>query len=304
MDKNRLSIDAVADISVVQEMLEQSDARVVYKDAAGTLRFNSNVVNAEALIKACDVAQREFPALGDENVRRRLLELYEETFKHSQFTGRSGGMFGFEGLGCVYWHMISKLLLAVQEVVQKAHAQNDPALNQLIVYYYKIREGIGYNKTPEEYGAFPTDPYSHTPKHAGAQQPGMTGQVKEEIITRFGELGCQVKEGKIFIDPFLLRPQEFVKQGAAFSYLDVNNEWQSIDVHEKSIAFTWCQVPFVYRLDDTADTIELSVSLLDESTVTAVNGELDASISQHIFERDAHVRQINVLVPSKALYQP
>lgn len=24
-------------------------------------------------------------------------------------------MFGFEGLGCIYWHMVSKLLLAVEE---------------------------------------------------------------------------------------------------------------------------------------------------------------------------------------------
>ncbi len=38
------------------------------------------------------------------------------------------------------------------------------------------------------YGAIPTDPYSHTPGFAGAQQPGMTGPVKEDIC-RLGELG-------------------------------------------------------------------------------------------------------------------
>ena len=37
----------------------------------------------------------------------------------------------------------------------------------------------------------PTDPYSHTPGFAGVQQPGMTGQVKEEILTRWGELGLR-----------------------------------------------------------------------------------------------------------------
>ena len=50
--------------------------------------------------------------------------------------------------------------------------------------YYDIRGGLSAAKTPEEYGAFPYDPYSHTPDNSGAQQPGMTGQVKEEIITR------------------------------------------------------------------------------------------------------------------------
>ena len=77
--------------------------------------------------------------------------------------------------------MISKLLLAVQEkILQK----NDPSIQQeLHACYEDIRLGLGFTKTAQQYGAFPTDPYSHTPRHAGAQQPGMTGQVKEEILT-------------------------------------------------------------------------------------------------------------------------
>ena len=90
-------------------------------------------------------------------------------------------MFGFEGLGCIYWHMVSKLLLAVQESF--FHAVDDDAdksiQHRLGGLYYRVRHGIGFNKDPAQYGAFPTDPYSHTPKHAGAQQPGMTGQVRK-----------------------------------------------------------------------------------------------------------------------------
>ena len=62
--------------------------------------------------------------------------------------------------------------------------------------YFDIRAGIGFNKTPDNYGAFPTDPY-HTPGFAGAKQPGMTGQVKEEVITRLMELGLTVSGGAI-----------------------------------------------------------------------------------------------------------
>ena len=47
----------------------------------------------------------------------------------------------------------------------------------------------GIQQDGREYGAFPTDPYSHTPAHAGAQQPGMTGQVKEELLTRPARVG-------------------------------------------------------------------------------------------------------------------
>ena len=36
-------------------------------------------------------------------------------FDHKSFTGRSGTFFGYEGLGSIYWHMVSKLLVAAQE---------------------------------------------------------------------------------------------------------------------------------------------------------------------------------------------
>ena len=62
---------------------------------------------------------------------------------------------------------------------------------QLAQCYRDIREGIGDCKTPENYGAFPMDPYSHTPGQTGARQPGLTGQVKEDILCRFGELGVR-----------------------------------------------------------------------------------------------------------------
>ena len=44
-----------------------------------------------------------------------IQQIYEEVFDHASFTGRSGSMYGYEGIGSVYWHMVSKLLLAVQE---------------------------------------------------------------------------------------------------------------------------------------------------------------------------------------------
>ena len=84
---------------------------------------------------------------------------------------------------------------ALKELVENAldAGAGTEACQRLGSLYYRVREGIGFNKTPAEYGAFPTDPYSHTPGHGGAQQPGMTGQVKEEILTRWGELGLRVR---------------------------------------------------------------------------------------------------------------
>ena len=83
---------------------------------------------------------------------------------------------------------------------------------------------MGFTKTPDVYGAFPTDPYSHSPRHRGAQQPGMTGQVKEEIITRFGELGVEISGGCLRFNPRNLRRAEFFKDTHVFAYVNAAGE--------------------------------------------------------------------------------
>jgi hypothetical protein len=128
-------------------------------------------------------------------------------------------MFGYEGLGCIYWHMVAKLLLAVQERAFEASDLKAPEREALIRYYRRVRDGLGYRKTAAEYGAFPADPYSHTPGEGGAQQPGMTGQVKEEVLTRWGELGMRVRAGRVWFDPLLLDEQEIPANGGLqFTY--------------------------------------------------------------------------------------
>ena len=50
---------------------------------------------------------------------QQVLAIYEKVFNHKAFTGRSGTFYGYEGLGSIYWHMVSKLLLAVEECCQQ-----------------------------------------------------------------------------------------------------------------------------------------------------------------------------------------
>ena len=79
--------------------------------------------------------------------------------------------------------MVSKLLLATQENFIDLYNEEGMTSDakELASYYHDIKAGIGVDKTPEEYGAFPTEAYSHTPSFASVQQPGMTGQVKEAL---------------------------------------------------------------------------------------------------------------------------
>ena len=302
LDKNRVPSGQVEAIPLLQRMLAADDESILLRDADGNYRFNAQITNANVLNcqldKLTDVYGDEIEAARDP-----LSELHESVFNHQAFTGRSGGMFGFEGLGCIYWHMVSKLLLAVQENFFAALDQDaDKSIcNKLGHLYYRVRKGIGFNKTPAEYGAFPTDPYSHTPKHAGAQQPGMTGQVKEEILSRFGELGVRISGGAVHFQPDLLRSREFVTKPGTYRYLDVNDTWQSINLPARALAFTWCQVPVVYQLVDDEYPV-LMVTWDDGTEYSFTQLTLPAEESSELFRHSGRIRQLTLVLTASQLF--
>ena len=302
LEKNRIPAAAIAAIPLLQRMVDAGDERLVLRDAEGHYRFSAGFANAGDLQAALDALA---DTCGDEieAARGPLHELFESVFNHQVFTGRSGTMFGFEGLGCIYWHMVSKLLLAVEENFTAAvdRGADTAECRRLGELYYRVRGGIGFNKTPLQYGAFPTDPYSHTPKHSGARQPGMTGQVKEEILTRFGELGIRVSAGRVRIRPALLRSREFVRERREFCYLDVDGNWQNIAVPAHGLAFTWCQVPVIYSLDDGRKP-SLTITRNDGSQDTTHDLALSAADSTAIFERSGRLRSLHVTLNSSDLF--
>jgi hypothetical protein len=300
LEKNRVPEASVTAIPFLQAMLEKGDERVIGHDPDGHYRFNADFENVGALNAMLDSLVAEYGSEIDA-LRGQLEALYEEVFNHQEFTGRSGGMFGFEGLGSIYWHMVSKLLLAVQENFFHAlqNGADSPVCHRLGELYYRVREGIGFNKTPAEYGAFPTDPYSHTPAGAGAKQPGMTGQVKEEVLTRFGELGVRVDGGAVQFQPALLRQREFVQQNRAFRYLDIDDNWQEIPVPAGGLAFTWCQVPIVYELGDNQG-VTLTLNDGDQQALDQL--DLPPELSTELFERSGRIRQITVRIASTHLF--
>ena len=216
-------------------------------------------------------------------------------FDHKSFTGRSGTFFGYEGLGSIYWHMVSKLLLAVQEVSIKAinenENENEVIIGKLLDHYYEINEGIGAHKSPELYGAFPTDPYSHTPGGKGAQQPGMTGQVKEDILSRFGELGVFVHDGELQFNPRLLRNREFLNSAEVFKYTDVTNQVKEIELEKGSLCFTYCQIPIVYKLSGEN---QIKVVFNNEETLNLESLNLNKEESKQIFGRTGKIEKLIV----------
>ncbi len=300
--KNIIPAERVESCELLNILIDAGDNRIITHDVSGDYRFNPAFYNAVQLraglgqlrkdSRWCDLIDRD---------TKQVSDIYEEVFKHKAFTGRSGAMYGYEGLGCVYWHMVTKLLLATQECYQRALESDAPEAtrNALAESYYRVRHGIGFNKTPAEYGAFPTDPYSHTPGFAGARQPGMTGQVKEEILTRLGELGVIIEHGRVRFEPTILEPSEFIKVDGRFQYFDIAGEEQTISLEEGSLAFTFCQVPVVYRLDRTDTRAKVT---LHDGLVESLDGcVLSEELSRAVFARKGEVSRIDVTLLSPTI---
>ena len=295
--RNTLPRDWAARVPAIAALAANHEPGVIVLDENGQAHFHADLVNAaslEALLeKLCADARWQAAVQQD---RAALLELWETVFHHRAFTGRSGTMFAFEGLGSIYWHMVAKLLVATEENHRRAVAGSAPAetVAGLRAAYYDIRSGLGFTKTPENYGAFPTDPYSHTPRHLGAQQPGMTGQVKEEILTRWAELGVQVVNGALSFAPILLRRAEFFDQPRDFAYVAVDGRDQSWRLPSGSLAFTCCQVPVCYRLADTS-TIIVENCFGDRKTIAGQT--LPSAESKAIFNRRGEIARLTVTLP-------
>ena len=267
LEKNNLPQEALH-LPIVQRLLSDHATDLLVQDCEGGVHFNAGFNNADFLSRAIDASAETI----SEEERGQLLDIYEQMFNHHAFTGRSGSFYKYEGLGCIYWHMVSKLLVAIGENIQSALDQHADAaiVARLKAHYAAVQEGIGAHKSPAEYGSFPFDAYSHTPSMAGVQQPGMTGQVKEDILSRFFELGLHVTDGEIHIQTGMLRPEEFL-----------NGE----------LRFTYCQTPFIYRLGET-ESIEVEM----QDTLHIESLCLPRTLSRHIFSRDRQIKQVIVTV--------
>ncbi|MBC3847399.1 hypothetical protein H8K90_13470 [Winogradskyella echinorum] len=295
VDKNIIPAKSVANSKLLTQLISDNNTQIIEKDVTGQYHFNGNFNNADSLKAALNGLPKGKYEVLIEAEKQLLLDIFEEMFDHKSFTGRSGTFYGYEGLGSIYWHMVSKLLLAVQENCLLAVARNESeeTIGRLLEHYYEINEGIGVHKSPKLYGAFPTDPYSHTPGGKGAQQPGMTGQVKEDVLCRFGELGVFVTEGSLYFNPRLLRKEEFLSEPKEFVYTAIDKTKKTIQLLKGSLCFTYCQVPIIYQLQDK-NSLEVK---FNEGSVLSFNElKLDKNISAKIFNRAGEVNQIIVSV--------
>jgi len=291
LDKNVVPPAALERSALLAELVRRGDRRIVVRDVEGGLHFNAGFRNAGRLRAAlAGLAGEDLGELAAAETPL-LLDLYEEVFDHQSFTGRSGAFYKYEGLGCVYWHMVSKLRLAVQELREGAEDLDAATAARLTARYEAIRAGLGVHASPQAHGAIPTDPYSHTPGFAGAQQPGMTGQVKEDIISRLGELGLTVRGGRVRFRRDLFRAEELLARPQPMRYRDLSGAERVIPLSAGTLGYTAWQVPVVVH---AAGPCRTAVTRAD-GMVTIHDGlDLDPTTSAALFARTGAVTRLDV----------
>ena len=170
LDRNRFTAEHAEGCDLVGALVAADDRSLVRQDIHGDLHFAAHLRNARGVRDELDRLARD-PVWHDlvERDRARVLQIFEDVFHHAEFTGRSGALFAFEGLGSIYWHMVSKLLLAVQETLQRAVREEPTRMRPGAARCLgDIRSGLGFNKTPNRVRRVPNRPVLPHPRPAGA----------------------------------------------------------------------------------------------------------------------------------------
>ena len=292
LEKNFIPKEKVESSRLLTTLMSDGNTVIIHRDVHGDYHFNGTLTNIREFqvgLRALDTSYHDM--MMSEEVD--LLDLYESVFHHKQFTGRSGSFFAYEGIGSIYWHMVSKLRYAVQEIYHLASKEhgNSNTTSAILAFYRMICDGIGVHKSPRDYGAFPTDPYSHTPLSRGAQQPGMTGQVKEDVICRMRELGVFYDHGTIQFVPNMVSRTDFLHHKRTIEFQSIRGELQHISLDEGTLFFSICQTPIRYAL---ADTTEVTIYWSNGNVQSSATLLLPPIVSSSILARTGDITLIHV----------
>ncbi|OUX05797.1 MAG: hypothetical protein CBE00_09185 [Planctomycetaceae bacterium TMED240] len=294
LTKNNLDEECWKKSKLLQRLIADENVAIVRQDSQGGVHFSGDFRNVGDLRHALNsLTTNPAYASGVAADADLICDIFERTFCHKSFTGRSGTFFAYEGLGSIYWHMVSKLALTAIENCIWSQQSNGPSelTEKLLKHYRIIRDGIGLAKSPAQYGAFPADPYSHTPQNAGVQQPGMTGQVKEDIISRFTELGVRIQNGQLGFDPCMLEVCELLHCDSKIQFVNRQDEFVEIELPAGSFAFTLCQTPVVYH---QATEAKLVISALGMEPEERFDLLLTPNETKNVFSRTGVISRIDV----------
>ena len=121
----------------------------------------------------------------------------------------------------------------------------------------------------------------------------MTGQVKEEVLTRLLELGVEVMDARVNFNPTVLRKSEFLDSPKTMGYSDVMGVSQAIALSQGELGFTYCQVPVVM---DIVESASITLHTSDGGSESVSGSRLSAEQSEAIFKKNGRYVRIDVHV--------
>ena len=123
----------------------------------------------------------------------------------------------------------------------------------------------------------------------------MTGQVKEELLTRRAELGVHVRSGRLqFEQVHRLANGEFLNKEGELKYLALDGTETSLPLPAGSLALTVCQTPIVCHKPQAGTPGHIRVKRAGGNTDSIAGSCLDEATSRHIFSRDGSVVQVEI----------
>ena len=117
--------------------------------------------------------------------------------------------------------------------------------------------------------------------------------MKEDILSRFVELGVQVQEGRLVFLPGMVAEAEFLTAPSTFHALGLDGAQHSLPLEPGTPAFTLCQVPVVVHRSGPRG---LRITHGDGTTRNQPGLSLDASTSRSLFERTGAVQRLEAFL--------
>jgi hypothetical protein len=119
----------------------------------------------------------------------------------------------------------------------------------------------------------------------------MTGQVKEDLITRASEMGVVVADGTISFEPRIVRVEEFLEEPSSLTYVGLDGELHAIALEAGTMAFTLCQVPVVLHRSGGA----AGIAVARDGGVGHGDGlSLTRADSAAVFDRTGSISRLDV----------
>lgn len=117
--------------------------------------------------------------------------------------------------------------------------------------------------------------------------------MKEDILSRFGELGVYINEGKLGFQPILLQQNEFLQTQKKVCIVDSNGGEIIIELDTNSLLFTICQVPVVYEIRESKG---MSVKYKSGEERNAADTSLTEQETTLLFNRSGEIVSIRVFI--------